>query len=71
MTRQPGLQLRAIAEGNRMAQAAPPIEQRQPVEAVIERADPLQSPDPAHLLNGGGSWGEDDEVREVLVQVFG
>jgi hypothetical protein len=54
-----------------MAQAAPPIEQRQPVEAVIERADPLQSPDPAHLLNGGGSWGEDDEMREVLVQVFG
>jgi hypothetical protein len=54
-----------------MAQAAPPIEQRQPVEAVIERADPLQSPDPAHLLNGGAGWGEDDEMREVLVQVFG
>jgi hypothetical protein len=55
MTRQPGLQLGAIAEGNLMAHAAPPIEQRQPVEAVIERADPLQGPDPADLLDGGGS----------------
>jgi hypothetical protein len=53
-----------------MAQAATAIEQRQPVEAVIERVDPLQGPDPADLLDGGGSWGEDDEVGEVLAQVF-
>ena len=55
-----------------MAQAAPPVEQRQPLEAAIERADALESPDPADHLDGIGSWGEDDEVGEVLVvQVFG
>jgi hypothetical protein len=53
-----------------MAQAATAIEQWQPLEAVIERVDPLQGPDPADLLDGGGSWGEDDEVGEVLAQVF-
>ena len=72
MSRQPGLQLGAIADRNRMAQAAPPVEQRQPLEAAIERADALESPDPADHLDGIGSWGEDDEVGEVLVvQVFG
>jgi hypothetical protein len=54
-----------------MAQAATAIEQRQPVEAVIERADALEGPDPAHHLDGGGSGGEDDEVGEVMAQVFG
>jgi hypothetical protein len=53
-----------------MAQAATAIEQRQPVEAVIERVDPLQGPDPADLLDGGGSGGKDDEVGEVLAQMF-
>jgi hypothetical protein len=28
------------------------------------------SPDPAHHLDGGGSGGKDDEVGEVLAQVF-
>ena len=70
MARQPGVQQGAIAKGDGMAQAATAIEQRQPVEAVIERVDPLQGPDPADLLDAGGSWGEDDEVGEVLAQVF-
>ena len=70
MTREPGVQQGAIAKGDGMAQTATAIEQRQPLEAVIERVDPLQGPDPAHLLDGGGSWGEDDEVGEVLAQVL-
>jgi hypothetical protein len=53
-----------------MAQAATAIEQRQPLEAVIECADALEGPDPAHHLDGGGSGGKDDEVGEVLAQVF-
>jgi hypothetical protein len=71
MARQPGVQQGAIAKGNRMAQTATAIEQRQPLEAVIERVDPLQGPDPAHHFDGGGSGGKDDEVGEVLAQVFG
>ena len=71
MARQPGVQQGAIAKGDGMAQAATAIEQRQPVEAVIERADALKGPDPAHHLDGGGSGGKDDEVGEVLAQVFG
>ena len=71
MARQPGVQQGATAKRNGMAQTATAIEQRQPVEAAIERADPLQGPDPADLLDGGGTWGEDHEVGEVLVQVFG
>jgi hypothetical protein len=53
-----------------MAHAATAIEQRQPLEAVIERADALEGPDPAHHLDGGGSGGKDDEVGEVLAQVL-
>jgi hypothetical protein len=53
-----------------MAQAATAIEQRQPLEAAIERADALEGPDPAHHFDGGGSGGKDDEVGEVLAQVF-
>jgi hypothetical protein len=53
-----------------MAQTATAIEQRQPLEAVIKRADALEGPDPADHLDGGGSWGEDDEVGEVLAQVL-
>ena len=70
MARQPGVQQGAIAKGDGMAQTATAIEQRQPLEAVIERADALEGPDPAHHLDGGGSWGKDDEVGEVLAQVF-
>jgi hypothetical protein len=71
MARQPGVEQGAIAKGDGMAQAATAIEQRQPVEAAIERADALEGPDPADHLDGGGSGGKDDEVREVLAQVFG
>jgi hypothetical protein len=53
-----------------MAQAATAIEQRQPLEAAIERADALEGPDPAHHLDGAGSGGKDDEVGEVLAQVL-
>ena len=70
MAREPGVQQGAIAEGNGMAQAATAIEQRQPVEAIIERADALEGPDPAHHLDGSGSGGKNDEVGEVLAQVL-
>ena len=40
------------------------------IKAAIERADALEGPDPAHHLDGGGSGGKDDEVGEVLAQVF-
>jgi hypothetical protein len=53
-----------------MAQAATAIEQWQPLEAVIERVEALEGPDPAHHLDGGGSGGKDDEVGEVLAQVL-
>ena len=70
MARQPGVQQGAIAKGDGMTQAATAIEQRQPLEAAIKRADALEGPDPAHHLDGGGSGGKDDEVGEVLAQVF-
>jgi hypothetical protein len=38
-----------------MAQAATAIEQWQPVEAIIERADALEGPDPAHCLPSPGN----------------
>jgi hypothetical protein len=53
-----------------MAQTATAIEQQQPVEAIIERADALEGPDPAYHFDGGGSGGKNDEVGEVLAQVF-
>jgi hypothetical protein len=69
MAREPGVQQGAIAKGDGMAQAATAVEQWQPLEAVIERVDALEGPDPAHHLDGSGSGGKDDEVREVLAQV--
>ena len=70
VAREPGVQQGATAKRNGMAQTATAVEQRQPVEAVIERADALEGPDPAHHLDGGSSGGKDDEVGEVLAQVF-